>query len=254
MDLSRNINGSIDYTRGLLTDLGRLAILVILNIIPIVNLIVLGYMAKTVRDTPTSKSPPRLGDYGVLWIDGLRVAVASIIYMAIPLVLIILGAITLFTPVIRQPMLRLTPIPIGLGLTLLIGGFILTFIIAIIMAMAIVHMIKAGGFSRAFEVGEILKIIGRIGWGRYIIWLVVIFILAVIVGALGSLPFIGWIVSLIVSPIFGVFAARSAALLYVDATSPEVAPKILLERRFCIACGSEIPIDAVYCTTCGKPQ
>ena len=53
MDLGQNINLSIDYARKLFTDLGRLVILIILDIIPIINLIVAGYMAKVIRETPT---------------------------------------------------------------------------------------------------------------------------------------------------------------------------------------------------------
>jgi ribosomal protein L40E len=254
MDLSQNINSSMDYVRGLFTDLGRLVILVILNIIPIVNLIVVGYMAKTVRETPASESPPRLEGYGGLWVDGLKVALASIIYLFIPIILVILGGLSIFMPMTPRHVIGLTPISLGLGFGLMIVGVILAFIIAIIMAMAIVHMVKTGSFAKAFEIGEILRIINAIGWGKYILWLIVIFILAVIVGAAGSIPAIGWLISLIISPIFGVFAARSAALLYVDAKGPREVPERKFERRFCIACGSEIPPEAVYCTVCGKPQ
>jgi len=60
LDLGQNIDRSIYYAKKMLSDLGRLAILVILNMIPVVNWIVVGYIAKVVKETPGSDSPPKL--------------------------------------------------------------------------------------------------------------------------------------------------------------------------------------------------
>jgi len=255
MDLGQNISISIDYARKLFTDLGRLVILIILDIIPIINLIVAGYMARIIRETPSSDSPPKLEGYGDLWIDGLKIVVAAIIYMIIPVILIVSGAITLFAPFMFGPYPPgILFVPVGLGVILLAVGIIIAFLIAIIMAMAIVRMIKTGSFGKAFAVSEILDTIGKIGWGKYILWLIVIFIFAVIVGGLSSIPAIGCLISIIISPIFGVFAARSAALIYTEAAAPSAPTAAPSEKKFCIACGAEIPAEATYCPICGKPQ
>ncbi|MEM4251418.1 MAG: DUF4013 domain-containing protein [Candidatus Bathyarchaeia archaeon] len=55
------------------------------------------------------------------------------------------------------------------GILLLVAGIIIAFAVAIIMAVAIVHMIKSGSFGKAFKVGEIIGIIGKLGWGKYIL-------------------------------------------------------------------------------------
>ncbi len=255
MDLGQNINLSVDYARKLFTDLGRLVILIILNIIPIVNLIVTGYYAKTIRETPSSDSPPRLEKYVELWIDGLKIAVVAVIYMIIPLILIAFGALTLFAPYMVVPYgPSFWLIPLGFGVILFAAGIILAFVIAIIMAMAIVHMVKTGSFGKAFAVGEIVRIIGRIGWGRYIAWLIVVFVFAIIVSAVGSIPAIGWLISIIIWPIFGVFASRSGALMYTDAETASPAIIQPSEKKFCMACGAQIPAGATYCPVCGKPQ
>jgi len=124
------------------------------------------------------------------------------------------------------------------------------------MAMAIVHSVKTGSFGKAFAVGEIVKIIGKIGWGQYVIWLIVMFIFAIIVGAIGAVPVIGWLISIIVSPIFGVFASRSAALMYTDAVAPGTtsAAVATTEKKFCMSCGAQIPAGATFCPVCGKSQ
>jgi hypothetical protein len=255
LDLGQNINLSVDYARKLFTDLGRLVILIILNIIPIVGLIVVGYYAKTIRETPSSDSPPRLEKYGELWIDGLKIAIAAIIYMIIPVILITFGAMTLFWPYMAGPYgPSFWLLPLGFGIIVFAAGIILAFVIAIIMAMAIVHMVKMGSFGKAFAVGEIVRIIGKIGWVRYIVWLIVIFIFSMIVNAILSVPAIGWVIWAIVLPIFGVFASRSAALMYTNAetaSTPTISPS---EKKFCMACGAQIPTGATYCPVCGKPQ
>jgi hypothetical protein len=256
LDLGQNINLSVDYARKLFTDFGRLVILIILNIIPIVNLIVTGYYAKTIRETPSSDSPPRLEKYGELWIDGLKILVAAIVYMLIPAILIILGTVTVFAPFWAGPYApAVWLLPVGFGVIVFAAGLILAFIIAIIMAMAIVNMIKKESFGRAFAVGEIIGIIGKIGWGRYIAWLIVMFIFAIIVAAIGSIAQpIGSLISLIISPIFGVFASRSAALMYTNEATPSTPTVAPSEKKFCMACGAQIPAGATYCPVCGKPQ
>jgi hypothetical protein len=266
LDLGQNINQSIEYAKKLFSDIGRLVILIILDIIPIINLIVAGYMARVIRETPSVDSPPKLENYGNMWIDGLKIAITALIYMIVPVILIILGGMSLFAGFMIPrygPGFQEIPflfLPIGLGVVFFGVGIIFAFLVAIILAMSIVHMIKTDNFGKAFAVGEILGIIGKIGWGSYIVWLIVIFIFAIIVGAIGAIPAIGWLISLVISPIFGVFIARSAALTYHSSQSPTTTTVPMATagapsgKKFCISCGAEIPEEATFCPGCGKPQ
>jgi len=266
LDLSQIVGNSFEYAKKLFSDLGRLAILVVLDIIPIVNLIVLGYMTRIVKETSVSLEPPPLRDYGDMFIQGLKVAIAAFLYMLIPMILMMLGIGAFIFGAVGMEMFLPTFGAMGLGL--LVVGVILAFAIAIIMAMAIVHMVKNNSFGKAFAVGEILGIIGKIGWGKYILWLIVMFIIAAIVGAIGSIPLIGWLISLIISPIFGVFIARSAALIYSEAVPPVGVPPPppayvpppppptvgAPTVKFCVHCGAEIAAEAVFCPKCGGRQ
>jgi len=266
LDLSQIVGNSFEYAKKLFSDLGRLAILIVLDIIPIVNLIVLGYMTRVVKETPISLEPPPLREYGDMFIQGLKVAIAAFLYMLVPLILIILGVGSFIFGAVGMGMFFPAFGAIGVGL--LVVGAILAFAIAIIMAMAIVHMVKNNSFGKAFAVGEILGIIGKIGWGKYILWLIVMFIIAVIVGAVGSIPLIGWLISLIISPIFGVFIARSAGLIYSGAVPPvgippPPAPPAYAPPppavgaptvKFCVHCGAQIAAEAVFCPKCGGRQ
>jgi len=256
LKLDKNLTDSINYTQILFTDLGRLLILIILDIIPIVNLIVLGYVSRVIKEHPDSKELPPLENYWDLWVQGLKIVVAVIIYMIIPIILIVPFVFLAVLTWIAVPVLPIVSWLVAIPL--LIIGLLLAFFLAIILAMAIVNMVRKDSFGKAFAFGEILSVIGKIGWGTYILWLLVLFICSLIVAGLGSIPAIGWILSLLISPIFGVFIARSASLTYLGGVSPE-APKAVeapkeTTKKFCVYCGAEMTAEAISCPKCGKKK
>jgi hypothetical protein len=105
----------------------------------------------------------------------------------------------------------------GTGLVLLLVGAILAFLALIVLGAAIAHMIKEGKFGKAFAFGEILDVIRGIGWGKYLTWVVLVAIIAVVVGAItGVIPFVGWLIEVVIAPAASVFFFRSLGLLYSD--------------------------------------
>ncbi len=226
MDLSDNLNNSFAFARKLFSDFGRLVILIVLDIIPIVNLIVTGYASRVLKESLGADSPPKLENYGDLFIDGLKIVIASIIYMLIPLILIAAGFGSFLAAMVTGggPNLMwggFTPAYMGLlggtGVVLVLVGLLVAFVMLILLAAGIAHMIKTGKFGKAFAFGEILNVIGKIGWGKYIAWLILIVILAAIVGAIaGAIPYVGWIIAAIIGPALTVFYFRSLGLLYSE--------------------------------------
>jgi hypothetical protein len=100
---------------------------------------------------------------------------------------------------------------------LVLVGLLVAFVMLILLAAGIAHMIKTGKFGKAFAFGEILNLIGKIGWGKYIAWLILIVILAAIVGAIaGAIPYVGWIIAAIIGPALTVFYFRSLGVLYSE--------------------------------------
>jgi hypothetical protein len=247
---------SFEYAKKLFTDLGRLVMLVILSIIPVLNLIVIGYQTRVVKGTPSSSEPPPLVGYGELFIQGLKVAIAAFLYMLVPMILMLLGG---FSLIFHMAGARFR-FPTAMGIGFLALGALLAFCMGIVAAMAIVHMVKNDDFGKAFAVGEILQIIGNIGWGKYVIWLVVTFVICMVVGSLGSIPFMGWILSAIVSPVLGVFVMRSAALIYSEGTTTTGASPVLSRAevppsmKFCPNCGTRMTADSAFCPNCGRKQ
>jgi len=217
LDLGKNLSDAFQYAQKLFSDLGRLLILVILSIIPILNFIVIGYAAKVASESPQSDAPPRLTGYASLFIEGLKVVVVGIIYMIIPLILIgpsIVGFISI-------PMLPATPglFVGGIALIALIAGIVLAILASIIFYMGIINMIKKNNFGKAFAFGEIFEIIGNVGWGMYILWIIALIVIVSIVGIIAAIPVVGWLISLIISPAVSVFIFRSATLVYSSGRS-----------------------------------
>lgn len=219
MKLDVNLTDSFDYAKLLFADFGKLLLLIILDIIPLVNFVVVGYLGNVMKESSEYKQLPPLENYFDLWIQGLKIVIASFIFMIIPLILTGPFIFLLVLSWISIPFL----LSVGwiLATLLLLIGVLLAFFLAIILSIAIVNMIKKDSFSEAFAFGDIMGIIQKIGWGSYLVWLLVIFVCSIIVAAIGGIPVIGWILSLAVAPIFGVFIARSVSLIYLEGVTAE---------------------------------
>jgi len=226
MDLSDNLTNSFTFAKKLFSDFGRLVILIVLDLIPIVNLIVTGYASRVLKESPGADSPPKLENYGDLFIGGLKIAVVSIIYMLIPLILIAAGVGSFFAAMATEGGPGFMPgafkpaymgLLTGTGIVLALIGLLIAFVMLILLAAGIAHMIKTEKFGKAFAFSEILNLIGKIGWGKYIAWLILIVILAAIVGAIaGAIPVVGWLLAAIIGPAVTVFYFRSLGLLYSE--------------------------------------
>lgn len=238
MRLEENLRDAYNYTVKLFKDIGRLVILIVLNIIPIVNFIVYGYFAGVIRESPGSDTPPPLEKYGALWVDGAKIFVVTLVYMIVPLVLILAGMFSAILAGVFFPMIGLGI----LGSILVVVGIILMFLIMIIALMAIIHMAKSGELGSAFEFSKILSKIRAIGWSNYIIWVVIIFVIGLILAGISSIPYIGWLISLILSPVFMVFIGRSASNIYESAAT-----------SFCGYCGNPLKPGDKFCGKCGRP-
>lgn len=226
MELTDNIVASISFASLLFKDLGTLIILAILWPIPLLNFVATGYIYRVIRDSPESEFLPPFRDYGRLWIDGLRLAVTTFLYMLIPSLIITVASVNFILRAVEfsegwsgDELLGITEFLMGnlvIFIPLLVGSLLLIFVISIFLWLALVHSVKTGSLMKAFSIGEIFQIIGRVGWGKYLIWLFVMFILGAIFGTMGRTPFVGWLLLLILHPPFYVFLARSASQIYSE--------------------------------------
>jgi hypothetical protein len=216
LNITENLNNSLEFSKKLFSDLRRLVILVVIDLIPLANWIVVGYGARVLRESPGGDAPPKLEKYGELFVDGAKIFFASLIYMIIPLILVAAG----FGGVIASSdMTKGALLMGGTGLVLAITGVILIFVLLILLAAGIAHMIKTGKFSKAFAFSEILGIIRKIGWSKYIVWIILVGIIYMILGVVFAVPFIGWLIAAVVGPAISVFFSRSLGILYAEGTS-----------------------------------
>ncbi|HZK29708.1 MAG TPA: hypothetical protein VFC43_00520, partial [Methanoregula sp.] len=78
----------------------------------------------------------------------------------------------------------------------------------------------------------ILTTIRTMGWLSYILALIVFIVVAVIyaiiAGILSIIPFIGWVLVLIIAPFFSIFIARYFTLVY-DQGEPQAGPQAPIE-------------------------
>ncbi len=294
MDISDNFRNSFDYAKKLFSDAGRLLILIVLDIIPIVNWIVVGYAARVLRESPGTETPPKLEKYGELFVNGAKIFFASLIYMLIPVILIAVGGGSLFASQFSLQGNFVAPSVVfcGAGLVLVLLGVLLAVALLIMLGMGMANMVKTDKFGKAFAFGEIFSIIGAVGWGKYLAWIIILIIIAALVSAVAIIPVVGWIISLVISPILSIFVFRSLGLLYNDgapaelrvqptvvsglvcpscgtplqphhkfcpncgapAPAPQAPPKPTETSKFCMNCGTKILADAKFCGSCGAKQ
>jgi RNA polymerase subunit RPABC4/transcription elongation factor Spt4 len=266
LNLSENLGKSFDYAKKMLSDAGRLIILIVLNVIPIVDWIVIGYAARVLRESPSSDVPPRLERYGEMFVDGAKVFFASLIYMIIPVILIAAGIASFiasfFVPggAIGPNFLTSNPGAMvfgGTAIALVLVGVLLAFFFLLILSVGIAHMVRTRKFGKAFAFGEIFGVIHGIGWIRYVGWAVLVFVIAVLVGGVaGAIPYVGWLISIVISPLLTVFIFRSLGLLYNEGAPPELRTQAMASVAVgiaCQSCGTSLQPNQKFCPSCGAP-
>jgi ribosomal protein L40E len=261
LNIGENIGNSFDYAKKMFSDGGRIVILIILNLIPIVNWIVIGYSARVLRETPTSSVPPKLEKYGDLFVDGAKIFFASLIYMLIPAIVLGLGIGSFIASNVFQGQGFMPVFPgavmfSGTGLLIILVAFVLAVVLLIVLGVGVAHMIKTGRFGKAFAFGEIFSIIRGMGWGRYLGWILLTVVIVLVVGGLSAIPFVGWIISIIISPVLSIFISRSLGLLYNEGAPPELRTQlapVVVTGIVCSSCGATLQPYQKFCPACGAP-
>ncbi len=190
---------------------GQVAVLVIVSIL--LSFFISGYVVRIYRGV---KPAPDFDEWGTLFLDGFKVQVLSLIW-CLPVIILILVALGLSIVGLASP---------GSGSIGLLLGLLVVFAILMVLAvivsffipMALIRFARTGSISEGLRFSAISEHIGKIGWGQYIIALIVLFAVMVIFGivvmVLSLIPFIGWVLKLIVTPLLTVFAARYYTLVY----------------------------------------
>ena len=222
MNIEENFSDSFEYTKKLFSQFRTLILLIVLDIIPIVDWIVLGYAARVLKDPPDDKTPPKIEKYRELSKEGTKVFVVSMVYLIVPAILIGAGVASFITAHIiggaSAPEATGGVLFFGAtSLLLLLVGVVAAFLALIVLGAAIAHMIKQDSFGKAFAFGEIFGVIREIGWRKYLVWVLMVAIIGFVVAAIaGAIPLVGWLIQIVIFPAVAVFFFRSLGLLYSE--------------------------------------
>jgi hypothetical protein len=218
MDYGTAISESIDYTKEAVW--GKWAKWALLVISTIIFPLIMGYI---VRIYSGAKPAPELENWGSLFIDGLKLFIIGLIY-AIPvfIVMVIFGgsAVALSAAGGDAPSAAaLGSLAVGLLIAVIVG-----IIISLIAAIGVIRFARKDSLGEAFAIGAILEHIGRIGWGTYIIALIILWLVgivfSIIINILGMIPILGWLIMLFLYPAWTIFAARYMVHIYDSAPAP----------------------------------
>lgn len=200
----------------------------VLNIIPVVNFIPVGYGLRTLkavgegRDTPL----PEWDDWGGDFMKGLLVAVAGLVY-AIPI--IVLAILSVIVAAIAGGSGSSSDAAGGFAALCMTGISCLNVLWGIAMALflpaAILKFVKVGEFGAFFRFGEIWDFI-KSNLGDYVIALLVAWLAAVVASVVGGIAcgigvlFTSFWAILVAANLFGQLLAKSMPAAPVPPASP----------------------------------
>lgn len=212
MDYGNMLSDSFSYAKDAVW--GKWVQWILLAISTIIFPLIMGYM---VRIYSGVKPAPEPGNWVGMFIDGLKLLIIGIIY-AIPL-FIVMAIFIIPAGMMNDPLAALGTIGIGLLIMLVVG-----FLISLISAIGVIRFAQKDSMGQAFAFGAILEHIGKIGWGSYIIAIIVLviagFVFGIIASILGMIPVLGWLLMLFLYPVWYIFAARYMTLIYESAQAP----------------------------------
>ena len=151
-------------------------------------------------------------NWGKLFIDGICYLVITIVYMIVPLIIFAIMFISAFGG-------GRNALPLLLVAILVL--IILAALISLIALMGVIRFARTGSMGEAFNFSAIIGHIGNIGWGNYIVALIVLWIVGLAfafgISLLQQVPVIGWIIYLFLIPAYTIFTARYLTLVYDSA-------------------------------------
>ena len=228
MELGTIIDDAFTYTKeGVLCNIGRWLKLMLAFIL--LGIPFNGYVMRIYRGAHPA---PEADNWGILFIDGLKLIVVSLLY-AIPVIIlwvlaysgfILTAASGDFGRINDMIMSGWSP-----NIGLIIAIYILEILLAVLLPVACIRFARTNSFSEAFNLGGITAHIGRIGWLNYLLALVVvgviigipvaILIFGIIIFGVLSGSLIGMILAaiaimLVIIPLAGVFQARCMTQVY----------------------------------------
>lgn len=175
----------------------------------------LGYTLKVLRG---EKPAPEVTDWGTLFIDGIKYAIVSLIWAIPCLIVFFFGLFSVFVAIAMENNPQAALAALGGAAIYLVVFIILAVITGLLATIGIVRFARTGSMGEAFNFGAILETIGKIGWGTYILALIVLIIvqaiISIITGLFNMIPMLGAIIQIVLIAPVTLFQARYICQLY----------------------------------------
>jgi len=229
MDYGNLISRSLDYTKeALWGEWRRWLVLVILSLIQTFTLFLIplasGYI---VRVLSGRRPAPDVNEWGRLFVDGWKLNIITLIYLIpVILVLAVFGGVAAISAIAARGLDNpdVWASAVAAAVTGIVIAAVVWVIISFISMFAIVRFAHTGSFLQAFSFGAIFSHIGRIGWGSWIVAVIILALIglvyAVVTGLIISVPVAGWIVNLFLGVAYGIFHARYLVEAYESTPAP----------------------------------
>ena len=155
---------------------------------------------------------------GTLFLDGIKYLIVSIIWAIPCLIVLFFGLGSIIFAAISENDPGAFMAAITGALIYIVLFVVLAIITGLLATIGIVRFARTGSMGEAFNFGAILDTIGSIGWGSYIIALIILivvqFVLGLVIGIISMIPILGVIVQFILIAPIALLEARYICLLY----------------------------------------
>ncbi len=206
----------------------------------ILSFFISGYMVRIYRGV---KPAPDFTEWISLFIDGVKLAIVWLLWI-LPLVIVMAAGVAVafvgIASVTTTSAGTATTTPnftlLLLLLLLLLVGLVLLILVLLFGIIGAVRFARMGSIREGIRFSGILTTIRNMGWMSYILaligFVIAAAIYAIITSALAFIPYIGWVLVLIITPLFTIFSARYFSLVYDQGeskpvpVSPEPMPAI----------------------------
>ena len=207
----------------------QVALLVLLGII--FSFFLSGYMVRIYRGT---KPAPDFTGWTELFVDGIKLAIVWFLWVLPVLIILAVGVALAIAFFVVSPGTEMNWTILGILLLLVLVEIMVLVCVVLFGILGAVRFARTGSIREGIHASAILATIRTIGWVSYLISLLVIavacIIYALITAVLSVIPYIGWVLVMIVAPFFSIFIARYFTLVYDHGESkkePPVAPPVV---------------------------
>jgi len=203
---------------------GQVAVLAGLGFI--FSFFISGYTVRIYRGT---KPAPDFTAWTDLFVDGVKLAVVWLLWL-LPIILVLAAGVAIaVTSYLSTQATSVEPnwiLLVSVLVLLLLVECILVFIVMLFGILGAVRFARTGSIREGINVSAILATILTMGWLSYIIlligYVIAMVIYGIITAILSLIPYVGWVLVLIINPAFMIFTARYFSLVYDQGEPPSL--------------------------------